>query len=107
VTSWGFVLRILLNRRNEGWTPPESKPALQQPAAPKAPAESPAPPRLLSSVELAELVAECRRRDTLGRLAATRIRMAVRTGQVPAELLGTIPAEILAGPEVPAAVSGS
>jgi hypothetical protein len=107
VTSWGFVLRILLNRRQEGWTPPEPKPAPQPAAAPKTPAEPSARPQLLSAEEVAGLVAACSRRSALGRLAAVRVRMAVRNGEVPAELVSTIPAEILAGPEVPAAISGS
>jgi hypothetical protein len=106
VTSWGFVLRILVNRRNEGWELPQPKPAPQQPAPVQAPAEpAPEAPKLLPA-ELAELVEQSKQRGVPGRLAATQIRMAASEGRIPAELMATIPAEILAGPGVPAAVSG-
>jgi hypothetical protein len=107
VRSWGFVLTTLQNRRKEGWTPPAAKPATQPPAARKAFAEPLAPQPLLSAEQLAELVEQSSHRDVLGRLAASQIRRAILDGQVPAELMGSIPAAILAGLEVPAAGSGS
>ena len=106
VHSWGFVVGILENRRKKGWTPPPPKPAPQQPAAAKAPAEPVGPPPVLSTEEVAELVGQCRRRDTRT-YASVRLRMALREGAIPPELLATIPADVLAGLEVPAAGSGS
>jgi hypothetical protein len=107
VTSWGFVLGILRNRRREGWTPPEPKPVTQQPTAPKAPAEPSAPPRLLTAEDVAGLVATGHESGHLGRIARVYLREAIHAGGIPADLMGMIPAEILAGWEVPAAGSGS
>src|SRR5262249_59544669 len=108
VTRWGFVLGILQNRRQKGWTPPEAKSASPPPAVtlPKAPQPAASPPKLLPA-ELAELVAACSRPGPLGRLAAAQIRCALREGRIPAELVASIPAAILVGSEVPAPGSSS
>ena len=103
VRSWGFVLGILQNRRQKGWTPPEAKPTPRPPAPVKASAEPSFRPPLLT----AEQVAQCRQPGREARWARSGLRRAILDGQVPAELLSTIPAELLAGPEVPAPRSGS
>jgi hypothetical protein len=107
VTSWGFVLRILLNRRREGWEPPAPKPSAALPAAVKAPAAPEGPPRKLLPAELAELVAQCSQGpQALRKLVVLQLRSALRDGLVPAELIPTIPGELLAGSGVPAVGSG-
>jgi hypothetical protein len=112
VKSWGFVLTVLANRRREHWTPPEPQPppAALPPPARKAPASPPAPPRLLSADQVAELVNQARSpQPVLARFGQAHLRLAVRQGTIGPEQLGTIPAELLppAGSEVPAAGSGS
>jgi hypothetical protein len=110
VRSWGFVLAILQNRRQKGWTPPEVKPAPPPAPATKKPPEPLASPPLLSAEQVAELVAASRRPGALGRLAGSQIRRAILDGEIPTELLSTIPAELRplpAGSEVPACNTGS
>jgi hypothetical protein len=105
VKGWSFIRGILENWRTEGGPPPE-KPAPPVPV-PKAPAEPSAPlPKLLPE-QLAEMLERSRQGpQALRNLAVSQIRRAILDGQVPPELMATIPAEIRAGSEVPAAVSG-
>jgi hypothetical protein len=57
--------------------------------------------------QLAELLRQWSGGDrTVRRILAGQIQGAIRQGIVPPELMSSIPAEILAGLEVPAAVSG-
>jgi hypothetical protein len=101
VKSWSFVRGILENWRTEGGPPPEKPPP--PPPAPKAPVEVPPPATKLLPEQLAALVEQTREGpQPLRKLAASQIRRAVHDGLVPAELTASIPAEILAGPEVPA-----
>jgi hypothetical protein len=101
------VRGILERRRAENWTPPPPKPA-PQPAARKAAAEPSGPPSLLLPEQLAELLRQWGDGDrTIRRIMAGQIQGAIRQGIVPPELMASIPTEILAGLEVPAAVSGS
>jgi hypothetical protein len=101
VYSWGFILSTLKNWRREGGPPPVAAPKLPPPARPAA--EPPAPPAQLLPEELAALVERTREGPAaLRNLAASQIRRAVHDGSVPPELMASIPAEILAGPEVPA-----
>jgi hypothetical protein len=105
VYSWGFVLGTLKNWKREGGPPPE-KPAPPVPV-PKAPPEPlPSLPKLLPE-QLAEMVKQAGQGDrVLRNLAVAAIRRAILDGQVPPELMASIPAEIRAGSEVPAVVSG-
>jgi hypothetical protein len=104
VESWGFVLRILLNRRHEGWTPPEPEPKrAPAPPATRVPQAPPEPSPALSAEEVAALVAATQSGPpTSRRVAATRLRVAAREGAIAAELVATIPAGIL-DPEDPRA----
>jgi hypothetical protein len=56
--------------------------------------------------ELAELVARCQQPGPAAKYAGSQLRLAIKAGQVPSELIPTIPGELLAGPEVPASGSG-
>jgi hypothetical protein len=99
VQEWIYVLGILKNWKEEDGPPPEKPP---QPAAvPRASPEPSAPlPKLLPE-QLAELVAKCSQGpQALRTLAVSQIRRAILDDLVPPELLATIPAELLAAPEV-------
>jgi hypothetical protein len=106
IKSWGWIRRILANFRRQGGAPPKRE---NRPPAPPArrPATAEAAPQLkLLPEQLAALVEQTREGPApLRKLAASQIRRAVHDGLVPAELMASIPAEILAGLEVPA--SGS
>jgi hypothetical protein len=104
VYSWGFILSTLKNWQREGGPPPVAAPQLPPPARPAA--EPAAPQPKLLPEQLAALVEQTREGPAaLRKLAASQIRRAVYDGTVLPELMASIPAEILAGPEVPA--SGS
>jgi hypothetical protein len=99
VSSWGFVLKTLENWQREGGPP-------EQPAPPVPPAKPPpeptAPPPKLLPAELLDLVAQCSQENpALRRMAVARVRRAILDGQIPPELIPTIPAEFLPAPEVP------
>ena len=97
VRSWGFVLNTLANWRKEGGPPPDDPgptPAAQ--ARPAVGAAEEEPPRRLTAVELAELVARCQGdAGPLARIARVTLRNSVADGSVPSDLVATIPAELL------------
>jgi hypothetical protein len=107
VKGWGWIRRTLANFRKQGGAPPKREPRPPAPPAPKAPELEAPLPKLLPA-ELAALIAQTREGPApLRRLAVGQIRRALHDGAIPAELIPTIPAAILAGSEVPADGSGA
>jgi hypothetical protein len=102
VKGWGWIRRTLANFRKQGGAPPKRELKEPPPARPKPPPEPSAPPKLLSAEQVAELVAACCRLGPEGRFNRIGLGMAIRGGEIPAELMATIPAELLAAPEVTA-----
>jgi hypothetical protein len=98
VYSWGFVLATLKNWKREDGPPPAPPP--RPPPPPKPAAEAPRPPQLLSAEQVAELVAACSEPGYPGRFNRIRLGVSIRKGEIGPELLATIPAELLAAPEV-------
>jgi hypothetical protein len=92
---WGYVTGILWNRRKKGDWPDDPRPAPKAPA-PRVQAAEDEPPRRLTAEELADLLAKCEEGDRFTKKAyRASLRLAVRDGVVPPELLATIPAELL------------
>ena len=86
------MLRILLNRRREGWTPPEPKPSAPPPATPRPPQAPPEPPQPLSVEQLAEILEQARSGErAIANLGRVRLRMAVRNGEIRPESDGDDP----------------
>jgi hypothetical protein len=102
VKGWGWIRRTLANFRKQGGAPPQREPRPPAPPARKAPEPEAPLPQLLPA-ELAALIAQAREGPIpLRRLAVGQIRRALHDGAIAAELIPTIPGEILAGSEVPA-----
>lgn len=94
VESWGFVLTTLGNWKKEGGPPPVAPP-LTAPVRP-APVASPEAPQRLTAGELADLVAGCQTGPPAAvKLNRIALRRAVESGDVPPELVATIPPELL------------
>jgi hypothetical protein len=98
VKRWGFVLGVLANFRREGGPAPERpKPAV--PAPPWRPTEPPVPSPPLSADQLGELVALARSPErVIARTGRAALRQAVGSGAIGPELVGLIPAEVMAPP---------
>ena len=96
VESWGFVLSTLANWRKEGGPPPEVPPASPATATPATRRADEEPPRPLTAIELADLVEVCKSPvPRVARFSREQLRKAVADGAIPAELVATIPAELL------------
>src|SRR5262249_42321530 len=107
VKGWGWIRRTLANFRKQGGAPPKREPRPAVSPARKVPEPESPLPQLLPA-ELAALIAQTREGPVpLRRLAVGQIRRALHDGTIPAELMATIPGEILAGLEVPAVGSGA
>jgi hypothetical protein len=100
VESWGFVLRILENWKRLDGPPPPKPTALPNQARPKAEPPKAEPPQRLMPAELAELLAKCRSGNrTESSFARVTLRKALDEGAIPAELVATIPAELVNPPK--------
>src|SRR5262249_32013384 len=106
VKGWGWIRRTLANFRKQGGAPPKREPPAPPPPARK-PAATPEPLAPVTREELADRGPSSRQEGYLGRFNRLRLGGAVRNGQVSPELLGTIPADLLAAPEVAAAGPGA
>jgi hypothetical protein len=96
VRSWGFVLNTLANWKKEGGPPPADPAPAKATAHPGRRAAEEPPPAPMTAEELAELLELCRagQRDVI-KFSRNQLRKAVASGSVPAELVATIPAELL------------
>jgi hypothetical protein len=96
VKSWGFVLNTLKNWGREGSAPPDPQP----PAPPKPkPKEQPAKEeesQQFTAKQLAELVELCQSASrAICGFACKQLAVALADGSIPAELVATIPAELM------------
>jgi hypothetical protein len=106
VKKWRWFTGTMENWREEGGPPPAPEKPTPQPAAPRPSVEPAAPPSKLLPEQLAEMLRQWGQGDrTVRGIMARQIRGVVHDGLVAPELIAAIPAEILAGLEVPAASS--
>jgi hypothetical protein len=94
VKGWGFILDRLGKWKREGGPPPDPPTPSPPPAKVEPPKEE--PPSPLTAGEVAELVAQCQALgQAVSRFARKQLAKALADGDIPAELMATIPAELM------------
>ena len=101
VKSWGFVLRILGEWKRLDGPPPPKPTAPPIPARAKVEPPKEETPYRLTAEEVAELVRRCQssRPSDIPAMAGVQLRQALAEGGIPAELVATIPAELVNPPK--------
>lgn len=101
VKSWGFVLNTLKNFEREGGPAPIDPPPAPPPVKARVEPSEEETPYRLTVEEVAELVRKCQssRPSDLPLLARVQLRQALAEGSIPAELVATIPAELIDSPK--------